>query len=145
MNNMKTDECVLQLRCHSFFYIITFLILCARLTIKSKRKRSDTPIVEYPVAIVESIKHPTAIRKHRLHRLRTKGWIHGWRTHRTRVRRMTEEFCRWQEEGRACSLCCCVLGAISRTNVLQLQTQPYMASSVTPASVRERVTHFSFS
>lgn len=77
----------------------------AGLTVKSERKRSGAPIVEYPIAIVESVKHPPTVRMHRVHRLRirTKGWIHGRGTRRMRVHRMTEEPAD-EEEGRIVQL-----------------------------------------
>lgn len=71
-----------------FFIFVLFIIRGKRegLTVESERKRSGTPIVEYPVAVVKSVKHSAAVRVHRLHRLRirTEAWIHGRGTRRTR-------------------------------------------------------------
>ena len=114
-----------------FFYKITYIvcfIIRERLTIESERKWSSTPIVEYAVAIVESVKHPATVRVHRMSRLRirTKSWIHGWGTRRTRVRWMTEEPAvttrrkeKYVAEVGRCSWGGSLLGAISRTYVLQ--------------------------
>lgn len=103
--------------------VLPFIIRGERegLTIESVRKRSGTSIVEYPVAIVKPVKHPAAVRVHRMPRLRIRkiGWIHGRGTRRTRVHRMTEEPADDEEEGRtAAKVGRCILGVISRIHVL---------------------------
>lgn len=66
-------------------YSFDILKVYAGLTIKSEGKRAVATIVEYPIAIVESVKHSTAVRMHRLHRprIRTETGIHGRGTRRT--------------------------------------------------------------
>lgn len=79
---VKCHDGVLYFFLHVYVIPINlhFAIVREGLTVKSERERADAPIIEDPITIVESVKHPATVRMHRVHRLRisAEGRIHRY-------------------------------------------------------------------